>query len=317
MRQLNYHTNRAYFGRDHDRHSMPTSSKYRSRSLALAALAAAVAVGCARPAPAPGVATPTVTLNRTEVPLGGPIETTYAFAVADGARFDENLRVMVHYLDADGAFMWAEDFDPPTPTTDWRPGQTVTFTRTTFLPIYPYVGDAIIQIALYSAAGGARVPLTGDDMGQLAYRTATVRLLPQTSSVFTIYKEGWQGVESAPEDPGSEWQWSKKDGVLAFRNPQKDAMLYLDVDNPSAGKIAPQTVAVTVGDQTIDTFTIDSPSRILRKVPITAAQFGGDENVEMHITVDKTFVPAELPDGGGDRRELGIRVLHAYVDDRN
>jgi hypothetical protein len=32
---------------------------------------------------------------------------------------------------------------------------------------------------------------------------------------------------------------------------------------------------------------------------------------EITLTVDKTFVP-----GGGDSRELGIRVFHAFIEPR-
>jgi hypothetical protein len=285
-------------------------------SVLVCVLLSALAAACGRTEAPPGMATPSVSVNKDEVPLGGPLETTYRFVVADGTRFTENYRVMVHFLDADDAFMWADDFDPPTPTTEWQPGQTIEFTRTTFLPIYPYVGDATIQVGLYSAASGERVPLVGDDMGQQAYRGARLHLLAQTSSIFTVYKEGWQGVETAPEDPGTEWQWSKKDGVLAFKNPSKDCVLYLDVDNPSIPKLGPQQVTVSIEGQTIDSFTIESPARVLRKVPISQSQFGSAEMVELHIAVDKTFVPAELDSTTRDNRELGVRVFHAYVDNR-
>ncbi len=278
---------------------------------------AAVASGCGPAEPAPAVATPTVTLSRDAVPLGGPLEATYRFVVAADAHFDGPYRVMVHYLDADDGFLWADDFDPPTPVMDWRPGQTIEFTRTSFLPIYPYVGDATLQIGLYSTVSGQRVPLSGDDMGQLAYRAAAVNLLPQTSSIFTVYKEGWQSVESAPDPPATEWQWSKKDGVLAFKNPRTDSVLYLDVDNPSAPKLGPQQVTVAVGNETVDAFTIASPERLLRKVAIGAGQLGSGETVELHIIVDKTFVPSDLDPGSHDSRELGVRVFHAYVDHGN
>jgi hypothetical protein len=280
-------------------------------------LACAILAGCGRTQPAPAVATPTVTVNRTEVPLGGPLETRYRFVVADGASFAENYRVMVHVLDADDSFLWAEDFDPPTPTTSWRPGQTIEFSRRTFVPMYPYVGEATIQIGLYSVKTGQRLVLAGDEMGQHAYRAAKIRLLPQTSSILVVYKDGWQGVESVPNQIGGEWQWSKKDGVLAFRNPQADSVLYLDVDNPSVKQLGPQQVTVAAGDQTLDTFTVDSTDRILRVIPISAAQLGPGETAEVHVQVDKTFVPAEIDPASHDTRQLGVRVFHAYVDKKS
>ena len=37
---------------------------------------------------------------------------------------------------------------------------------------------------------------------------------------------------------------------------------------------------------------------------------------DIHIDLDKTFVPAKLPAGGRDIRELGIRVYHVFVEER-
>jgi hypothetical protein len=43
--------------------------------------------------------------------------------------------------------------------------------------------------------------------------------------------------------------------------------------------------------------------------PISAAQFGPDEMAQIAVEADRTFKP-----GGGDTRELGIRVFHTFVD---
>ncbi len=75
-------------------------------------------VGCRPPDSAPPVATPAVRLARARVPLGGPLEMTYRFTVAgDAAEFSNDYRVFVHFLDADGELMFADDHDPPVPTT--------------------------------------------------------------------------------------------------------------------------------------------------------------------------------------------------------
>ena len=44
-------------------------------------------------------------------------------------------------------------------------------------------------------------------------------------------------------------------------------------------------------------------------------QLGAGDMAELRIEVDKTFVPALLPDTQQpDPRELGIRVFHAFVE---
>src|SRR5689334_5379004 len=104
----------------------------------LVILAALALPACSRKAPpAPPVATPSVTLNHDRAPLGSPLEITYRFVVAPDAKFDEDYRVMMHVVDADEEMIWNDDHNPPVPTREWKPGQTIEYTRTIFVPVYP------------------------------------------------------------------------------------------------------------------------------------------------------------------------------------
>jgi hypothetical protein len=191
----------------------------------------------------------------------------------------------------------------------------VEYTRTVFVPIYPYVGPADIYIGLYSTADGTRRTLNGEHVGQRAYRVARVELLPQTESIFTLFRDGWHNAETAGDNQLVEWQWTRGDATLAFRNPKRDATFYLDLDCPGGGWIGAQQIQVSLGQQVVDTFTLEPDQRVLRRVQLTAAQLGGSELSELRISVDKTFVPAR--DSGGasqDTRVLGVRVFHAVVE---
>jgi hypothetical protein len=265
---------------------------------------------------APPMATPSLTLNHDKTPLGSPIDITYKFVVANDAKFTEDVRVMVHVVDADEELIFAFDHTPPIPTTQWKPGQTVEYTKTVFVPIYPYVGEATIQLGLYSTTTQKRLPLAGDDAGQRAYKVAKLQLQPQTENVFTVFKDGWHPGEVAEHNATVEWQWTKKNATLSFKNPKKDCLFYLDVDNPGSVFNEPQQVTVTMGGTTLDQFTIEPKQPQLRKIPIKAAQLGADDVAELVIAVDKTYIPAVLVAGSKDPRELGVRVFHAYVDPR-
>ena len=292
------------------------------RRFAPALVFVAVAVGVSALAacrhkepPSPPVATPSVVINRPRAPLGSPIDITYKFAVANDAQFTQDYRVMVHILDADGEMMWTDDHNPPVPTTQWKAGQTIEYTRTVFVPVYPYVGDASLQIGLYSTKDQSRLTLAGDDAGQKAYRVGKLQLLPQTENIFVVFKDGWHPAEVAEHNSLVEWQWTKKDATLAFKNPKKDSIFYLDLDNPGNVFKEPQHVTLAVGLQTIDQFELKPEEQTLRKVALSAAQLGTADMVELAIGVDKTFVPALLNAGGNkDPRELGVRVFHAFVE---
>ena len=86
---------------------------------------------CRREEPEPPpVATPSFSVKQTRVPLGSPVEVTYKFVVEKNAPpIPEDFRVFVHFLDADNERMWTDDHDPPIPTTQWKPGQTIEYTQ--------------------------------------------------------------------------------------------------------------------------------------------------------------------------------------------
>jgi hypothetical protein len=287
--------------------------------LALAALVcASSALGaCKRKAvPEQPMATPSVTVNHEKTPLGSPIDIHYKFVVANDAHFTEDLRVMVHVVDADDELIFGFDHNPPVPTSQWQPGQTIEYTKTVFIPIYPYVGEATIQVGLHSTATQKRIALSGDDAGQHAYKVAKIQLQPQTENVFTVFKEGWHPAEVAEHNATVEWQWTKKEATLSFKNPKKDCLFYLDVDNPGSVFNEDQKVQVTLAGQVVDEFTLKPKQPELRKIALKAAQLGTGDVTELVIVVDKTYVPASLIPGSKDPRELGVRVFHAYVDPR-
>jgi hypothetical protein len=183
-----------------------------------------------------------------------------------------------------------------------------------FVPQYPYMGQATIRIGLYDPETGTRLPLAGESDGQRAYKAGTLELLPASDSVFVQFKDGWHNAEVAAENAQVEWQWTKKTATLALRNPRRDATFYLHFDGRP--DLAPgQTLTVRIGDQVLDTHALTSNEEVIRRIAITAAQFGELENVDLTIVVNQAFVPAQTPAAkSSDPRELGIRVFHAYIE---
>jgi hypothetical protein len=267
---------------------------------------------------APPVATPSVTLARSAASIGSPLEMTYRFAVAEDApAFSEDYWVFVHFLDADGELMWTDDHQPPTPTRQWKPGQAIEYERTMFVPKFPYTGQTLVEVGLFSRQTSERLPLNGDTRGQRSYQVAAFDLTEQGESQFVIFRTGWHPTEVADDEVGTEWQWSKKEATLTFRNPKRDVAIYLQVDQPVARLPTPQQVEVRIGETVVDSFSLAPAGAELREFPVSASQLGSADTVEMTIVVDRTFVPARMPAlESRDPRELGIRVFRAYVDPR-
>jgi hypothetical protein len=271
---------------------------------------------CRKPSVEPPVAIPSVAVGHARVPLGSPLEMTFEFKVPPNApAFTEDYRVFVHFVDADEELMWTDDHYPPTPTTQWKPGQTIKYNRLLFVPVYPYVGDAAIEVGLYGK-GNRRLTLSGTEKGQRAYQVTKLQLAPQTESIYLTFKAGWQLAEIAADNASNEWHWTKKDATLSFKNPKRNSLLYLDYGGQPKVMTEPQTVTITIGSEVIDTFQVGRVGEV-RRIPLTVTQLGAGEQVELRLSLDRTFVPAVITSGAqADKRELGLCVFHAFVEAR-
>ena len=284
--------------------------------VAALATASTLIAGCGRKEDtAPAVGSVQLSLSRNKVALGSPVEVSYKFVIAPNAPALGSRRVFVHFLDADDEMMWTDDHDPPTPTSEWKPGQTIEYSRTMFVPSYPYVGAAKIIAGLYTTGSNERLKLSNTDRGDRSYKVVDFELLPQTENIFLIFKDGWHPSEVVAEGASrTEWQWTKKEATIAFRNPKRDVTLFLQVDNPAGVPNSAQQVVVQLGDQTLGTVPLSAKDAPVRKLPISAAQLGAGDMAELRLIADKTFVPALEPGAKStDPRELGVRVFHAFV----
>jgi hypothetical protein len=257
----------------------------------------------------PAVATPSVSLNKERVPIGSAITITYKFTVAPNATFDKDYWVFVHVLDPEGEQMWTEDHLPPIPTTKWKAGETIEYKRTLFVPNYPYIGEAVVRLGLYDPPSGHRLVLNAQEVSRREYLVTKFQILASSENIFLIYKDGWHSAEVDAKNPQSEWQWSKKTATISFRNPKKDSTLYLQYDARVDLFTPPQQVTLKIADQQVGQFTADGRLPTLVTFPLTAAQLGSSDMVDLVLDLDRTFKP-----GGADPRELGIRVFHAYVE---
>ena len=264
---------------------------------------------CSRNEPAaPPVATATLTVNKDKAPIGSPLNMTYKFDVAPNASFDADYAVFVHVVGPDGETLWQDDHRPSVPTSQWKPGQTVQYSRLIFVPNYPYLGDVTIRIGLYNPATGKRLSLAGEAVGKQEYAVGRLNLLPQAENVYLIYKDGWHPPEIDSNNPLVEWQWTKKSATLAFKNPKRDATFYVKYDARTDLFNPPQQVALKVAGQPLATFTADAKDPILKTFPISAAQFGDGDMTQITFEVDRTFTAPN------DVRELGIRIYQTFIE---
>ncbi len=258
---------------------------------------------------APAVATPSLTFNKARVPIGSAVTLTYKFVVAPNATFDKDYWVFVHILDTDGEQMWTDDHQPPTATSKWKAGETIEYTRTIFVPNYPYIGEAVVRLGMYDPGTNTRLVLSATEASRREYVVARFQILASSDNIFTIPNSGWHPTEVDLKNPQNEWQWTQRTATTRFRNPKKAVSLYIQYDARADLFNPPQQVILKIHDQVIGQFAADSKAPSLKIFDVTAEQLGPGDMVDLVIEVDQTFKP-----GGSDPRELGIRVFHVYVE---
>jgi hypothetical protein len=124
------------------------------------------------------------------------------------------------------------------------------------------------------------------------------------------FADGWHGVEAPDDAQALEWRWSKRTATVLLRNPGRDSVVWLELDQPVHLDTGRQQVEVRVGDDVIDTFEVPPSQPIQRRIPVAAATLGHEEYAAVTLRVDRTFIPAQIGRASGtDRRELGVRVF--------
>jgi hypothetical protein len=271
--------------------------------------------GCARRQQGPvNDIVPQVSFNRMRTPLGSAIEVTYTWKVEPTAKkIPADYRALVHFLDSHKVMLFEDDHAPIPPTSTWEPGKTYSYTRTKFIPIYPYVGEVEVRMGLTPPSGrGERLALKADDAGLREYRVAKMELLPQTENIFLVYKEGWHSPEASPQNPGLERTWTKKEGLVSFKNPKKDVVVYLEADTNSKVFGEKPVLTVSIGNNKGIVVPIENSELFLKKIKFSKEDLGNGEWVDLRLTMNQSFVPKALGINEDDR-ELGLLVYHLYV----
>jgi len=270
--------------------------------------------GCSRKSDAAKpLVTPAVTVTSTSLDPGRLARVEYRFSVAaDAPPFGENLIVFVHGVDAAGKMIWNDDHAPVTPTTRWKPGDVIEYSREMLMPSRLPPGPAFLNIGLYSPSSGERVPMAAPTEGGRTYRVADLQIRSSTPAA-PVFVDGWNTKEQ--EQRETEWRWTKGTANLDLPNPGKDATLVLLVDQPAAGLPWTQEVTVRVGTELVEQFRVAAGRREIRRFMIPAAALGTGQLTRITLAVNRPFVPLNVPAlQSSDSRELGIRLFAVYFE---
>jgi hypothetical protein len=244
---------------------------------------------------------------------GAPLDFEYRLSAVPGAPpLAGTYWVFVHMLDESGTLLWTDDHAPPTPPSSWT-AAPLTYRRTMFVPRIPYAGRVRVEAGLFSRDDGTRVALAGTDRGGHAYDVAAFAVRPASNATFVSFGEGWYGAERDAGDAAHEWRWTMGDARLSFRNPRRDAVLWLELDQPVAS-VGPQSAELRAGADLLATIRVAPGARRVERVMLPAGRLGTAATVDLDLHVQPTFVPASTAGAASqDTRVLGVRVFNVYV----
>ena len=113
--------------------------------------------------------------------------------------------------------------------------------------------------------------------------------------------------------PSLERTWTKKDALVAFKNPKKDILVYLEADTNAKAFDAPPVLTLAVAGKTGVVVPIADSEIFMKKVRVKAADLGTEEWVDLRLSMNQSFVPKVKNLNAMDDRELGLMVYHLYV----
>jgi hypothetical protein len=260
---------------------------------------------------------PKLSLNRASAHTDTPLEITYTWEVGPTAkRITGEYRALVQFWDTKSkdVLLFGDDHVPQPAPSQWEPGKSYSYTRTFFIPNYPYSGDVEVRMGLYPAGGrGERPALKGEDAGLREYRVEKLKLLPNLDNpLWLARKDGWHTPETTPNNPALEKQWTKREAVAQFKNPRKDVIVYLEADTNSKAFPQPPVLTLAVNGKAGATIPIQSSDVFLKKIRVKAADLGDGDWVELRLAMNQSFVP-KLLGMNQDERELGLLVYHLFV----
>jgi hypothetical protein len=228
---------------------------------------------------------------------------------SDFAPFTEDLAVVSRYLYR-GRVLAEDIFEPPVPTSKWRPDAAYALARQTYIPRFinefdpGFKGSATVVLSI-----GFGAPSGTPGAAVLPVLEARLRIFPATDAPVIAYLSGWYEPETESGEPFRTWRWTGREARCAVDNPGRDALLVIrgEVDPAAPG----QKITISVAGRVVDEFTPDG-NFFERRDAVKKEWLGERKDFLLDISVDKTFVPARVIPGSNDTRELGVRISLVY-----
>lgn len=206
-----------------------------------------------------------------------------------------------------------DDHFPERKTSEWKKGETLTYSRMFFIPKFldeldiDFEGfeEIRLQAGLYD-------PENPEEKMILFSKVFNI----QPASINApdiIFSEGWNEEEmnlANPDPVYRVWRWTTRKAECIVENPKRNSILLIK-GGLHQSIYQDQKIIIKINDIPLDEFTSDD---ILfeKKYVLTPQQMGSEPEFKLTLETDKIFIPSNLDPQKNDNRELGVQVFLLY-----
>lgn len=228
----------------------------------------------------------------------------YSWTPSKGFNISDDYWVFVHFWDVSTKTMYfLDDHKPPIPFSKWEPGKIVSYQRTFVLP--EYIEEITKKNFPVDFTVGFYNPKTGDKITVFKKRL-NIQINPEVVPQI-IFGEGWYSEEFDKE--GKTWRWMGKTAVCRIENPKKTSLLYISGFYPEP-ILKGQKIRVYINDKVLDEITASEFKKVYTLEP---SLLGQEDEFELKIEAEKTFVPQKVYKNSKDTRELSVAFRKIFL----
>lgn len=245
------------------------------------------------------------------------VKMNYNFTLTEkfsASQLDGDYRIFVHFWRMKTKEMLLQDdHQPEKKIAEWKPGDTVSYSRVVFIPQFldefdiDFEGfeEVRLTVGLYKPSDEANKIILYQEI--LTVNAASLNA-PEK-----VYDEGWNQPETnlKMKNPDERsWRWTKKKAVCIIENPQKESLLIIrgGVDKAI---YTDQSVTFKINDTVLETF-VPETAKFSKRYVISPQMMGKEDEFKLIIETDKTFFPSQLNKDVNDERELGVQIYFLY-----
>ena len=239
----------------------------------------------------------------------------------DFKKIDKDYRVFVHFWRTNSKEMLIQDdHSPVKKTSEWSLSETVTYSRTLFIP--QFLNEFDIDFEGYEeikVTVGLYNPDPQTKESPIILYEKKMNIQPASiNAPEIVYNEGWYELETDIKSTAvyeKSWRWTSQKGVCIIENPKKASTLIVK-GGVNKAVFQDQKVTLKINDTILDEF-LPETGYFSQEYVVTPEMMGTNDEFSLKFETDKTFVPAKLDPNSKDNRELGIQVFFLYFREKS